>query len=79
MQEHSHCHHRFEEFGGPAVFQTEDGIEVNVSCTGFQKCTSCGHIDFPVDTREAIESSLKENRKKPAAAKQIYINLVETF
>ncbi|GLB60710.1 hypothetical protein [Cytobacillus sp. NCCP-133] len=79
MQEHSHCHHRFSELGGPAVFRTEDGIEVNVSCTGFQQCTSCGHIDFPVDTREAIESFLKESRKNPNAAKQIYINLVETF
>lgn len=79
MQEHSHCHHRFTEMNGPAVFQTEDGIEVNVSGGAFQKCTTCGHIDFPIDTREVIESSLKETKRNPHGTKQIYINLVETF
>ncbi|KON88428.1 hypothetical protein AF332_17505 [Sporosarcina globispora] len=79
MQEHSHCRHRFAETEGPAVYQTMDGIEVNITGSMFQKCTTCGHFDFPVDTREAIESSLKENRKNPNEAKQIYINLVETF
>lgn len=79
MQEHSHCRHRFAETDGPAVFRTIDGIEVNVAGSLFQKCTTCGHFDFPVDTREAIESSLKENRKNTKESKQIYINLVETF
>ncbi|MBG9588727.1 hypothetical protein [Cytobacillus firmus] len=79
MQEHSHCRHRFAETDGPAVFRTIDGIEVNVAGSLFQKCTTCGHFDFPVDTREAIESSLKENRKNTNESKQIYINLIETF
>ncbi|MFE8699523.1 hypothetical protein ACFYKX_02675 [Cytobacillus sp. FJAT-54145] len=75
MQEHSRCHHRLNSEENVA-FTTEDGIEVYVAGAAFEKCVTCGHVDFPLESKEMIDSSLKEKRSYPNSPRQLYINLM---
>jgi hypothetical protein len=78
MIEMKNCQHLFSDCNENYAFTTDDGIEVFVSGAAYQTCMSCGHTEFPLETKELIESSLKEIRISKSTP-QLYINLVDLF
>ncbi|EIJ78176.1 hypothetical protein PB1_11469 [Bacillus methanolicus PB1] len=76
MIEVKNCKHLFSNSNENYVFTTDDGIEVFVTGAAYQKCMSCGHAEFPLETKELIESSLKEKRISKSN-QQLYINLID--
>lgn len=77
MLEIKNCQHLFSDCSENYAFTTDDGIEVFVSGAEFQKCMSCGHTEFPFETKELIETTLKERRKISQPSTQMYINLLD--
>ncbi|UQD52094.1 hypothetical protein C0971_08770 [Bacillus methanolicus] len=75
MIEVKNCQHLFFDSNENYVFTTDDGIEVFVTGAAYQKCMSCGHAEFPLETKELIQSSLKEKRISKTN-QQLYINLM---
>ncbi len=66
----SRCHHHYLEYEE----STNDLVEVGAI---FSKWTDCGHMDFPLDVQETIESNVKEKRNYPISPAQLYLNLLD--
>lgn len=77
MQYKSRCHHHYLEGEENGVLIPEDGIDILEAGTVFLKWSACGHVDFPLDTKETIESFLKEKRNYPSSPAQLYSNSLD--
>jgi hypothetical protein len=75
MQYKSQLHHHYLECDETGVCPTKVGIEIFDTGSVFQKATACGHMDFPLDTKETIEAYLKEKRNNPCSPAQLYNQL----
>ncbi|CAM3739200.1 hypothetical protein [Mesobacillus zeae] len=76
MRESKNCYHRFSVHEENLGFITNDGIDLFVAGSRFQKCISCGHMEFMVETSELIEEALNEKRNEPQTPKNLYYNLI---
>ncbi|PLR98807.1 hypothetical protein [Bacillus sp. T33-2] len=76
MRESKNCHHRFSAHEENVGFISDDGVDVFVAGARFQKCISCGHMEFPTDSNEIIEVSLTEKRNQYQIPKNLYINSI---
>lgn len=70
----SRCHHHFLESKEVGVFLQDDGLDLMVPGPTFNKWTDCGHVDFPIDIQETVESNLKEKRTYPNPPAKFFIN-----
>jgi hypothetical protein len=76
MQTKSRCHHRYM-LSEDAFFVTEDGIKLFISGESNQNHHVCGHVDFPLESREINESIQKEKRLSSQASQQLYLQMLE--
>lgn len=73
----SRCHHHFLEREEEGVLLQEDGIEIVEVGTVFQRWSDCGHIHFPLDIQEKMESHIKDKRNYPISTAQVYLNSLD--
>ncbi|WP_121612200.1 hypothetical protein [Mesobacillus foraminis] len=76
MRESKNCHHRFSVHEENIGFQSDDGVDVFLSGSRFQKSISCGHMEFPGDSNDYILTSLIEKKNESRTPKSLYLNLV---
>ncbi|MFB6467142.1 hypothetical protein ACE38V_09975 [Cytobacillus sp. Hz8] len=79
MQEIMSCHHRFSTYDNNFAYTTEDGIEVYVVESDWQKCSTCGHVDFPISSMETTKINLQEKRNYPHSPKENYVHIIDLF
>lgn len=77
MQCKSRSHHHYLEGEENGALIPEDGIEIMEAGSSFLKWSACGHVDFPLDAKETIESNLKEKRNYPSSPAQLYSNSLD--
>lgn len=70
----SRCHLHYLESEEVGVFLQDAGIDLMEADTVFNKWNECGHVDFPLEIQEKIESNLKEKRNYPSSHTQFFIN-----
>ena len=76
VRESKNCHYRFSIHEENIGFLTDDGIEIFLPGTRFQKALTCGHTEFPVESDSVLCPSLIERRRDSRLPKSLYVNLM---
>ena len=76
MSESKNCHHRFSLREENVGFTLNDGVDVFNAGARFQKCITCGHMEFPVDSGDMIETTQIEKRNNLFTPKNMYVTLM---
>lgn len=77
MHYRSRCHHHYLEGYDNGIFIPVDGMERGEVSSIYLKWTDCGHLNFPLDSLETVESNLREKRNYPSSPAQLYINSLD--
>lgn len=76
MSQLKNGYHRFSLHEENVGFTTNDGVNIFIAGTRFQKCITGGHTELPVDSSEMIEANQIEKRNNLFAPKNMYITLM---